>query len=159
MENKHKILYLLLGIGVGIIIANILHSAYPKIQYVELNESQIVERAKELGMVSLKESIKTEKETVEDTKDIEEDIGKIEELEEVEETIEVEEMELVVQSGSSLTRVARQLYDLGLIESQEEFIIFVKDRKQDKKIITGKYKIRSDASYEDIIETIVERPK
>lgn len=71
--KKIKIAYLLLGIGIGIILINALYSLYPEVKYKELSEEMIIERAEELGYISLKEKIV-----------IEENIGEKDELEEAE---------------------------------------------------------------------------
>lgn len=145
MEDKNKIIYLMLGLGIGIIIANILHSFYPKYQLIDLSDDQIIERATELGMVKLKESIKIKKEPVEEK---EEEIAE-----------EKEDEVLVVKSGSDLTTVAKQLYKLGLIVDEEEFIFYVRDEGLDRKIITGTYSIKYNTPYSEIIKIITEKAK
>lgn len=151
MENKKYITYLILGLGIGIIITNILHSAYPKVELVDLNDDVIVERARELGMVPIKESIKI-------GKDIEEEVEEIEEVEEVEEIEEVEliseEIEIVIEKGSSLTEVASYLYDIGLIENKDEFADMVRANKLSGKIDYGYYNINKASSNYEIIEIL-----
>lgn len=148
MNKKVKLAYLFLGIGIGIIFVNALYSFYPQIKYMDLGDDVIIERARELGMVNLKESI--------DMENPKEELIEEEEKKEVEEP--KVEIEILVESGSSLTSVARKLYRAELIEDMDEFILFVKEKKLDKKIITGRYKIESDSSYEEIIETLTKRP-
>lgn len=57
MEKRNKILYLIMGIGIGIVISSTLYSFFPVTKYVELSDDIIIEKAKALGMVSLKESL------------------------------------------------------------------------------------------------------
>ncbi|WP_313757096.1 endolytic transglycosylase MltG [Tissierella sp.] len=148
MNKRIKLAYLTLGIGIGMIFTNILYSFYPNIKYLDLEDEVIIEKAKELGMVNLKESIEVE--------NIKEDV--IEEKKEDEVMEPIMEIEIVVESGSNLTRVAKNLYNANLIKDVDEFILFVKGKKLDKKIRTGRYKIGSNSSYDDIIETLTRRP-
>lgn len=55
MSDKFKLPYLILGLGIGIIITNLLYSINPKVEYREYTEEEIVSLAKELGMVFVKE--------------------------------------------------------------------------------------------------------
>lgn len=169
MGNKKNIIYLILGIGLGIIITNILHSAYPKVEFAELDENTIIERARDLGMVSIKESIKVEKGTgeIKDT-ELDKTLEKLEEalkrlenaektqIKELEENIE-EEKEVVIKSGSNLVQVSRLLYDADLIDDMDEFIEFVVGENLSRKIITGRYKIKNNSSYSDIIHILTDR--
>lgn len=147
MDKKIKIAYLLLGIGIGLTVASTLYSFYPKVEYMDLSDDIIIEKARELGMVWLKENI-----------DIESINNRVTD-EEIGETVkEISEKEIVVESGSSLTIVVKKLYDANLIDDIDEFILFVKDKKLDKKIRTGRYKIKLDSSHDEIIEILTRRP-
>lgn len=147
MDKKIKTTYLLLGIGIGLIVASTLYSFYPKVEYMDLSDDIIIEKARELGMVWLKENI-----------DIESINNRVTD-EEIGETVkEISEKEIVVESGSSLTIVVKKLYDANLIDDIDEFILFVKDKKLDKKIRTGRYKIKLDSSHDEIIEILTRRP-
>lgn len=148
MNKRIKLAYLTLGIGIGMIFTNILYSFNPNIKYLDLEDEAIIEKAKELGMVNLKESIEVE--------NIKEDA--IEENKEDEVIEPIIETEIIVESGSNLTRVAKNLYDANLIKDVDEFVLFVKGKKLDKKIRTGRYKIKSNSSYDDIIEILTRRP-
>ncbi len=147
MNKRIKLAYLTLGIGIGMIFTNILYSFNPNIKYLDLEDEAIIEKAKELGMVNLKESIEVE--------NIKED--PIEEKKEDEVIEPIIETEIIVESGSNLTRVANNLYDANLIKDVDEFVLFVKGKKLDKKIRTGRYKIKSNSSYDDIIEILTRR--
>lgn len=159
MIKKTKIAFLTLGIGIGIIISSTLNSLYPKIKLIELEDEMIIERARELGMVNLKDSIKVDipKETLKDEslEQIENDVS----LAVDDELEEIEEIEIVVESGSILTEVATNLYDTKLIEDKDDFISFVRNKKLDKKIITGIYRIKYNSSYEEIIQILTNIPK
>lgn len=153
MLRKNKIIYLILGIGIGIIITNIINTAYPKIEYIELSDEIIEKKAMELGMVKLKENIQTES-TYEDDKKVKEDIED-DNQKELRENKEVKE--IVIGEGSSLGTAAEALYQENLINSIEEFIFFVRGKKLDKKINIGTYKIKVGSTYTEIIDTITHR--
>lgn len=163
MTNKKNIVYLILGLGLGIIITNILHSTYPKIKFVELNDNEIIERARDLGMVSIKESIKTGKETVETEADelekiaekLEKEVKELEESEKNEtEAIIEEEILVVIESGMNLTQIASHLYDIDVIEDVEEFAKLVRQNGLSKKMSSGQYAIKKASSYSEIIKLL-----
>lgn len=165
--RKLKIAYLLLGIGIGIILINGLYSLYPEIKYKELSEEMILERAEELGYISLKEKLIIEKDTSEKEelegkkpKELEEEPIKpeTEEIEEEQEEIEEleikpkeESMEIVIESIDNLSDIAKKLFDAKLIEDTEEFKSLVRNKGLDKRLIDGVYNIKYNTSYDDII--------
>lgn len=156
MGDNNKIIYLILGLGIGIIMTNMLHSFYPKFEYVELSEEAIIERARDLGMIKLKESIKVEKDKVDNEVNIEKDkVDKEVKIEE--EPVELKVREVIVEEGSGLTEVAKQLYNADLIDDMEKFILFVRGEKLDKKIIIGKHEIKPNSSYSEIIKMLTDR--
>ena len=165
MGNKKYIIYLILGLGLGIILTNIVHSAYPKKEFVELNDDMIIEKARELGMVPLKENIKIDK-GIEDPRDkeleevsnqLEEALLRLEKSEEIETGKFEEEVEVSIESGWNLTQVAEQLYLMDLIDDKDEFTKFVISENLSRKIITGKYKISYNSSYLEIINILTEK--
>lgn len=147
MENKSKIRYLLLGLGIGIIITNILNSLYPRLEYIELSDEEVIERAKELGMVKVKENIKILEDPIEDNKS--------------EDKIEAEEViiekEILIEKGTELTKVAKQLYAADLIDDEEEFIFYVRGKELSGKINYGSYNIRNNLDYSEIIKILTDR--
>lgn len=158
MGYKKNITYLILGLGIGIIITNILHSAYPKLEVVELDDNTIIERARGLGMVPIKESIKIEKEELKE--ELSEETGVEEWKEEyIEDKIFEEEKEIIIESGSNLTTVAEQLYNMNLIDDKDEFSKFVHSQNLSRKIITGRYKIKENSSYSKIIHILTHKNK
>ena len=159
MLEKHKILYLILGIGMGIILTSTLYMIYPKIEYIHLSDDMIIERARDLGMVSLKENIKIEKKTDDNLeKNDEVDISDEPEIEvqtELEPEPEPEiEKEIRIEYGWSLTRVALELYEKEVIANKEEFINYVKGKRLSTKIRVGTHTFKNNPSYDEIIEII-----
>lgn len=153
MGGKDKILYLILGIGIGIISANTLYSIYPKIEYVQLSDEAIIEKSRNLGMVSLKENIKVEKD-IENNSKQEDKIVEIEEPEiETEQEPEIE-TQIKIEYGWSLKKVALELYEKEVIDNKEEFIDYVKGKKLSTSIRVGTHTFKNNPSYDEIIEII-----
>ena len=153
MGNKNKILYLMLGVGIGIILANTLYSIYPKVEYVQLTDDIIIEKSRDLGMVSLKENIKVEE-------DIEDNLQKNDEVDisdepEIEVQTEPEiKKEIRIEYGWSLTRVGLELYEKEVITNKEEFIDYVKGKRLSTSIRVGTHTFNNNPSYDEIIEII-----
>ena len=115
-------------------------------------------------MINLKESIKTEdlegevEGEVEENKssDKTDDASNLQVETELEE--KVEEIEITIESGLTLTNVATKLYDAGIIEDKDAFISFVRNKKLQRKIIYGKYKLKNNSTYDELIEMLTFRP-
>jgi len=75
--NKQNKLFLILGLGIGLLISSLLNIAYPKVKYESYSEEQIIEKAKELGMVSLKEAVSKNDDEVNNTELTNEDVSPI----------------------------------------------------------------------------------
>lgn len=143
MKINIKIKYLILGLGIGIILSSTLYSIFPEVKYTSLDDGAIIERAKELGMVNLKESIKIEKKTEElvDEPVIEVDTG--------------EEIEIEVVRGENSSDIAKKLYDANLIDDLDEFVFYAREKKVDKQLKYGFYKLKSNLSYDEIIKILL----
>lgn len=141
--KKIKRAYLLLGMGIGIILVSILYSLCPQVKYRDLNDEMIIERAKELGYISLKESILKEK--------------KIEQKMEAEEVIEEKEesVEITIVEGDSLSDIAEKLLNAGLINRKDEFISLAEEKMVDKKFSYGVFHIKYNTSYSSIIQLLI----
>lgn len=152
--DKSKKVFLLLGLGSGIIIANILNYVYPKVLYEDLPDELIISKAKELGMVSLSESlVLNEKSKEKETKN-----NIMEESKE--DTIEenfLSSIELIVNKGDSLTVVAEKLKKLELINDEEEFRDYVISKGKQSKINYGSFIFHGNDSYEEILKKLVEK--
>lgn len=149
MKRRFKLTYLTLGIGMGIVIASTLYTFYPQVRHEELSDDIIVERARQLGMISLKESINTE--------EIEKDIIEEEIEEETDKDIVIEEdkyIEFIVERGENSYDIARNLFAFGLIDDEEEFEALAQEKMVDRKLKYGKYKIKTNSSYDTIIKVL-----
>ena len=63
---KQRLPFILLGIGIGIILANIVYSFVPNVEYREYTDEEIIEQAKGLGMIFIKDNIEVSNDEVDD---------------------------------------------------------------------------------------------
>ncbi|WP_416198145.1 MAG: YceG-like family protein [Sporanaerobacter sp.] len=135
MKGKLNIVYMTLGIGIGIILTSFVFVLKPQIQYKEYTNEEIINKAKELGMVSFKENINTDytKEVVEDNN---------------------EEIRIKIDVNSSLSEVSDKLFAQKIIEDKGEFIQFVKDKGMETKLRPGTYSLKKNMSYTSIINIL-----
>lgn len=136
MSNKYKILFLILGIGIGIILTNMIYYVNPVIEYVECSEEDIISKAKDLGMVFVKNNIETNSNK--------EELNKA----------EVKKKKFTVKSGDTLDEISERLYELGLIDNAKNFCQYSTAKGVAKHLRTGNYVISSDFDYETIIKIL-----
>lgn len=130
--------YILLGVGIGIIITSVFFMLNPKIKYVEYSNEAIIEKAKDLGMIPLKESInKNGNET--------------------ETSGQIEEVEFTISPGQSLVEITDKLFEKGIIENKEEFIQFAMDNNMEKSLMPGDYILQKNLSYNILINIITSK--
>lgn len=133
MLNRYRFQFLLLGIGIGIILTNTIYIFNPYIKYRDYSKEEIIAEATDLGMVFVKDNI---------------DIYSEKEKE------KNEEIKFIIESGDSLEKVSKGLYELGIIDDAEKFHKFVKDKKMDKKLRVGTYTLSPNLDYETIINML-----
>lgn len=132
--------YILLGVGIGIIVTSLFFFLKPNVKYKEYTNEEIIEKATELGMVTIKESLNTNRK---------ENIEK-----EETQTKTQKEIKFTVSSGQPLVEIANNLFKSGIIEDKEEFIQFVKDNNMDKRLLPGDYVLKSNLSYTTIMKIL-----
>lgn len=139
MSNKYRFLFLLLGIGIGIILTSFVYYINPFYEYKEYTDDEIVEKAKELGMVFVTSNISTRPD---DNIIYPQDETLLQEQEEI---------EFIVESGDTSEMVSKKLEEMGIIEDCEEFRQFVRDKGMDKGIRVGAYRLSSGLDYDTIL--------
>lgn len=137
MFFRQKFPYILLGIGIGVLLTNIIYNFHPNVQYREYSQEEIIEKAKELGMVFLKDVIKVESDT--------------------EEKEDSKKVEFTVKKGDSLTEIANNLHEAGIIEDVNSFVKYVREKGLDKKIRVGSFMLSPDMDFDEIIEILLKR--
>lgn len=137
MFFRQKFPYILLGIGIGVLLTNIIYNFHPNVQYREYSQEEIIEKAKELGMVFLKDVIKVESDT--------------------EEKEDSKKVEFTVKKGDSLTEIASNLHGAGIIEDVNSFVKYVREKGLDKKIRVGSFMLSPDMDFDEIIDILLKR--
>ena len=170
-----KFRYFLRGVGVGIVFAAIIFCvAYRQNGNTKLTDRQIMERAKELGMVEPSTSIKdllddrstaddtTEENTEKDTASEEtEAVTTTEATEASTEAITEaateqtnETVEITVARGSASDTVCQQLKDAGMIEDSAEFDKYLIDNGYASRIRVGTHTLTKGMDFHAIAEAI-----
>lgn len=144
MYKRHRFLFILLGIGIGILLTNILHSLNPILEYREYTEEEIVAKATDLGMIFLKDNIDTTPSKEKAVTD--EDTSKIEEKVEV---------EFVIENGDSLEKISKGLEEARIIDEAEKFLNFAKEKGVDKKLRVGRYRLVTGLDYDTILSILM----
>lgn len=180
--NKNKIYYLLLGIGLGIIITSSMNIAFNKTEKIDYTEEEIKEKAKNLGMISIKDNIEKNEENKKEVEKAEEviakeklekvddqrekseseDLGK-EKIEAEQKTLEdVKEIEeetdnaiITITSEDGASSIIEKLKSNDVIDNQEEFKNLVVKYNLQKKFKTGEYEIEKNLSYEEVLKIII----
>lgn len=137
MFFRQKFPYILLGIGIGVLLTNIIYNFHPNVQYREYSQEEIIEKAKELGMVFIKDVIKVESDT--------------------EEKEDSKKVEFAVKKGDSLMEIASNLHEAGIIEDVDSFVKYVRGKGLDKKIRVGSFMLSPDMDFDEIIDILLKR--
>ncbi|HEY8363418.1 MAG TPA: hypothetical protein VIK77_11155 [Tissierellaceae bacterium] len=179
MGKKIKIMYLLLGMGIGFIICSAVNTLFPVIKEAELSENEIIERAKELGMVSLKESLEilsssnnlNNVDISEGKNENSTEISK-EEVENINEKLDndnkeksngkydeedIKTVKFAIKWKETLTDVANNLHEMGLIDDVDKFISYAIEKGYSKILRVGEYEIDQNLSYDDILKILTKR--
>ncbi|NLU33152.1 MAG: endolytic transglycosylase MltG [Clostridiaceae bacterium] len=123
----------LLGIGIGIVITSILGFIFFLGYQPQLSDSEIISRARELGMVDRFEAESNIRRNQDGS------------------------VTFIVSEGESSSRVAERLYDAGLIDSSIEFEIMLKKANLQDAIKPGEYRIYFDDDTRTIIDKLTGR--
>jgi hypothetical protein len=181
-NNKIHIYYVLLGIGIGLVLASVINIISPNVKIKEYTDEEIIQRARELGMHDLEEIIERNSGIDGDNKDKELDqasnqvdtnIGssdvpdentdnadnsnsKIKE--EIKKTVDKSDsekyVEFEVKEGDSSQKVINNLYEANIIDDKEVFNKDIIRRKSRRKIHFGKFKIPLGVDNDTIIDIL-----
>ncbi len=154
--KKGKVVYLILGFGMGLVLSSIIYYFFPQVRTINLSDSEVIERARGLGYVSLKESIEVQKEEKEgkENKDTEQLKVSLENKDNISDLEEIEYIEVQIKEGDTLNIISNKLFTLGIIKDQREFIEFTEDKNLDTKFAYGTFKIDKDADYSEILKIV-----
>lgn len=172
-----KFKYFLRGLGVGIIFASIIClTTYQENSSNEMTDAEIIERAKELGMVEEESAVGAlmkEKETLESTTesqstqaDASEETTTAEVTEETAEQntsegdtpenqqAQIEVVEITVAGGSTSYTVCQKLQELGMIENADNFDDYLIENGYASRIRVGTHALIKGMDYKAIAEAI-----
>lgn len=157
--NKTKLYYILLGIGIGTILSGALVISRPNVKYKQYTDEEIRELARNLGMISIKDSI-----TIEDKKDNnktdESNDTKEQDTESNEDSQEGKEVTKVtfrINKGDSSEVIINNLFKEGIIDNKGEFREIIMLNKAEKNISYGIFELEKGMDYEELIKILVEK--
>lgn len=152
--NKMNKLFLVLGIGIGLLVSSLLNMAYPKIKYEDYSEEQIVEKAKELGMVSIKEAISMKERKSEET-DVNEEVADPIIEDNYPEEEDKHPIEFVINKGDNSEEIVDKLFEKGIIKDKEDFIKKIIEDNLQRKFKYGIYELEPEMDYESLIKVLI----
>ncbi|SCL95623.1 hypothetical protein [Sporanaerobacter sp. PP17-6a] len=133
MTKKIYFFYILIGIGIGIIFSTFIFKLNPIVEDRQYSDDEIIEKAKELGMVFVKENI------------------------DVKPSSKEEYSSFVVKNGDTLIDISNNLFKKGFVDDPDEFTQFVKDKGLERKIAPEKYELKKNLSYTTILKILTEK--
>lgn len=173
-----------LGLGVGILISSAMNIAFNKPKAVEYTDEQIKEKAKSLGMISIKENIEnnSEKPVQEKVQSKEEQEIENQKKKQIQEELEQtraatngngeassdDEAEkkpetrkgyksITIENGDDGNNVIQKLRKEDLIDGSDDFKVLVTRYNLDTKFTMGTHEINVQASDRDIIEKLIQQ--
>lgn len=186
MKIASKISIYILGLIIGTILVavGLINISNPVVKHVDYTEEEIKEKARELGMIDIKENIEANMREVdsigndnlennsksENTTNESNNIEKILEdefqnndseskknLDSIDEEIDEEKeyIDFRIKKGEDSNIVIRRLYEKEIIDDIDEFVDQVRKRGAARKIVYGKFKLEKDMSYDNIIDILI----
>ncbi|SES63290.1 MltG/YceG/YrrL family protein [[Clostridium] polysaccharolyticum] len=175
-----KVKYFLRGLGIGILVTTLLlFAGTRKNENAKLTDKQIIERAKELGMLTKDEvsdykmdknleDIKTslsdisspapsKKAEVKQDKALKRETSDSTKSPDPSKKAEKENRHMAsvkIETGMTSQSVARYLYQVNVIGNASDFNEYMKEHNVSQKIRAGEYEIPTDATYAEIVEII-----
>lgn len=145
--KKVEICFILLGIGIGVMIsgATLKMNPVPRIEY---SDQEIIDRARDLGMVGIKEHIENNSEGEGASLD------KSKEKTIEESPAEVLEVKIEVLRGEGSSDIAKKLIASKLIEDEVDFVNFIVEKNAGKSFREGTYMIELGSDYESILRIL-----
>lgn len=159
---KEKLLYILLGIGIGLVTSSSLFIINSTEQVKEYSDEEIIQKAKELGMVYIKDVVQVNEKNNDKNDDksddkndnnesvqVREDEGNSRLVENLSNT---EYIEFTIDKGESTESVSKRLFEKGIIDDSGKFNTYISKKGLEKKILYGNYKIKKGSTYDELIK-------
>lgn len=135
--KKFHIKNILLGMGIGVVLASLTGIIYSAGMEPEMSKEEIIARARQYGMISSSEMIKIDE--AKDTEPIE---------------VEKKQVSITIEMGDSSEAVAKKLFEKGLIDSIDSFLNELDSMNLESSIQGGKYTIEEGTDNSTIVRTI-----
>lgn len=181
MQKQNKIFFHLglLIIGIILTITGLMNIVKPVVKYVDYTEEQIKQKAKELGMVDLKEVIELNEESEKkqdldsESKDVEKQEKNEENNEAIKESATVQNNEdsqtdekdntfeeyvlFEIHKGEKSEDIIDRLFEQGIIDDKERFIKLVAKKKVGRYFVYGSFELQKGMDYDTIIKILTGR--
>ncbi|SHH56411.1 YceG-like family protein [Caloranaerobacter azorensis DSM 13643] len=147
--DKKLIPILLFLAGTMFISAGIAMVSKPNVKYIDYTDEEIKRRARELGMVDIKEVIEKNQSKKEENKDTS---NKVEEKVKVEKDKDIVLFE--IKKGESSENVIERLFKEGVILDKNEFAKAVFLKKAERRFKYGVFELKKGMDYNTIIDIL-----
>ncbi|KGG79544.1 endolytic transglycosylase MltG [Caloranaerobacter azorensis] len=147
--DKKLIPILLFLAGTMFISAGIAMVSKPNVKYIDYTDEEIKRRARELGMVDIKEVIEKNQSKKEENKDTS---NKVEEKVKVEKDKDIVLFE--IKKGESSENVIERLFKEGVILDKNEFAKAVFLKKAERRFKYGVFELKKGMDYDTIIDIL-----
>ena len=155
---KNKIYYLLLGIGLGIIITSSMNIVFNKAEKIEYTDEQIIEKAKSLGMISIKENIENnDKEKNNEVKLEPQTKLDVKEFPETRTTVNEGNKMITIDSDDTASSIISKLKKNNIIENEERFKALIMEHNLQKKLKTGVYDMEINSTDKEVLKILIDK--
>ncbi|WP_026894037.1 hypothetical protein [Clostridiisalibacter paucivorans] len=144
MPNKNRLIYMLLGMGIGIVLTSIVAILNPVIKYRDYSQQDLEMLAREYMIEEMRENRDEERVSVK-TKVDRQDSNTNE---------EITEIEFEIDKGENSKEVIEKLYEKGIIENVDDFTDRVVERNLQKRFQYGIYEVTIPIDYDSLLDRI-----
>ena len=152
--------YFLRGLGVGIVFASLIFfMVYKENATPKMSDKQIIERAKELGMVEEGSSIEDILHTsatseASENKETESTTEQITEATTENTTETAEKVSITIERGATSYTVCQKLQELGIVKDAAEYDNYLIEKGYASRIRVGTHELTKGMDYHAIAEAI-----
>ncbi|WIF95511.1 endolytic transglycosylase MltG [Caminicella sporogenes] len=156
--NKQGKIFTYIGmfvIGIILTITGLMNIVRPVVKYVDYTDAQIKQKARELGMVELKEVIEMNTEKINSNKQSSGNVENKDAYKSNSKNNSFKEYVLFkIYKGESSQDIINRLYKEGIIDDKESFTKLVAKKKAGRYLVYGTYKLYKGMDYEEIIKIL-----
>lgn len=145
--KKLNVYFVLMGIGIGAMISGLAFKLYP-VPKVEYSDQEVMERARELGMVGIKEHI--ENNSTEQTSEVKAE----DQAEKAPVAPAPKQVSISINMGDNSEAIAEKLLEVKAIDDKKNFVNFVSEKNAGRNFRQGTYLVELGSSYEEILSLL-----